>query len=214
MIEPRPPPQPWYEVASSGDGISPESVNIWTVPPTYLHGSTNPAPVSVQDPTKWNGDHVLNGGNKEWAEEDAALHAYNMESWRTKILETQAERQKKQWRLQNTGQKLAKSDGEGGGGGSVRVTPAAGKKNGKARSKKADGLWLGSGADGGKSLRHVEHEIAKMVERDEGGKQDRVVKLEKRNKAMLDAILGKIARLAPKVREARRRHHGRRESDD
>lgn len=28
--------------------------------------------------TVWNGDHVLNGGNKEWAEEDAALHAFNM----------------------------------------------------------------------------------------------------------------------------------------
>ena len=31
-----------------------------------------------QSETKWNGDHVLNGGNKEWAEEDSALHALNM----------------------------------------------------------------------------------------------------------------------------------------
>ena len=31
-----------------------------------------------QDLTKWNGDHALNGGNKEWAEEDGALHAFNM----------------------------------------------------------------------------------------------------------------------------------------
>jgi hypothetical protein len=51
-------------------------------------------PNTFQDPTKWNGDHVLNGGNKEWAEEDAALHAYNMENWRNKILETQLHRQK------------------------------------------------------------------------------------------------------------------------
>jgi hypothetical protein len=27
---------------------------------------------------EWNGDHVLNGGNKEWSEEDAALHAFNL----------------------------------------------------------------------------------------------------------------------------------------
>ena len=27
---------------------------------------------------EWNGDHVLNGGNKEWPEEDAALHAFNL----------------------------------------------------------------------------------------------------------------------------------------
>jgi hypothetical protein len=31
-----------------------------------------------QDVTKWNGDNSLNGGNKEWAEEDGALHAFNM----------------------------------------------------------------------------------------------------------------------------------------
>jgi hypothetical protein len=26
----------------------------------------------------YNGDSTLNGGNKEWEEEDAALHAFNM----------------------------------------------------------------------------------------------------------------------------------------
>ena len=81
---------PWYEVASDGDGLGPESVNMWKVPPvaSFVHPNT------FQDPTKWNGDHVLNGGNKEWAEEDAALHAYNMENWRNKILQTQLHRQK------------------------------------------------------------------------------------------------------------------------
>jgi hypothetical protein len=29
-------------------------------------------------PSVWNGEAALNGGNREWAEEDAALHAYNM----------------------------------------------------------------------------------------------------------------------------------------
>ena len=90
---------PWYEVASAGDGLGPESVNMWKVPPTatFVH------PNAFQDPTKWNGDHVLNGGNKEWAEEDAALHAYNMENWRNKILQTQLSRQKQQYMLMNTG---------------------------------------------------------------------------------------------------------------
>ena len=64
--------QPWYESVSTGDGTGPESVNVWSIPPTISYANT------FQDPTKWNGDHVLNGGNKEWAEEDAALHAYNM----------------------------------------------------------------------------------------------------------------------------------------
>mmetsp|Transcript_32618 Transcript_32618/g.52523 ORF Transcript_32618/g.52523 Transcript_32618/m.52523 type:complete len:275 (+) Transcript_32618:3-827(+) len=90
---------PWYEVASDGDGLGPESVNMWKVPPhaSFVH------PNSFQDPTKWNGDHVLNGGNKEWAEEDGALHAYNMENWRNKILETQLQRQRQQYKLMNTG---------------------------------------------------------------------------------------------------------------
>ena len=192
-------------MASSGDGISPESVNIWTVPPHYLHGSTtNPPPVSVQDPTKWNGDNVLNGGNKEWAEEDAALHAYNMENWRTKILETQADRQKKQWLLQNMGQG---KDHAKGGSATVAVTPAAVTKKAKGSAKKRDVF-------GGQSLRRVEHDIARMVEKHNGRKQDRVMKLEKRNKVKLDAILSKIARLAPKVREARGHRHGGSDSDD
>lgn len=90
---------PWYEVASDGDGLGPESVNMWKVPPhaSFVH------PNAFQDPTKWNGDHVLNGGNKEWAEEDGALHAYNMENWRNKILQTQLSRQRQQYMLMNTG---------------------------------------------------------------------------------------------------------------
>mmetsp|Transcript_22628 Transcript_22628/g.35403 ORF Transcript_22628/g.35403 Transcript_22628/m.35403 type:complete len:257 (+) Transcript_22628:14-784(+) len=112
---------PWYEVASSGDGLGPESVHTWAIPPVY-HAN------SFQDPTKWNGDHVLNGGNKEWAEEDAALHAYNMENWRNKIMETQLQRQKKQASIMNVmsdrdqerlrdtrgSQSLAKSQGSRG----------------------------------------------------------------------------------------------------
>uniref|UniRef100_A0A6T8JX19 Transmembrane protein n=1 Tax=Hemiselmis andersenii TaxID=464988 RepID=A0A6T8JX19_HEMAN len=57
---------------------------------------------SVQKTTVWNGDHVTNGGNKEWAEEDAALHAWNMQNWRNKILDKEIERQAKQWRLMHS----------------------------------------------------------------------------------------------------------------
>ena len=132
---------PWYEVASEGDGMGPESVSYWRLPPKSQlqqaqqavdeqaaaaadralktggasdasQGTSGgaqslggfPAPPNTfQEPTVWKGDHVLNGGNKEWAEEDAAVHAYNMQKWRNKILDTQIERQRRQWRLMHTG---------------------------------------------------------------------------------------------------------------
>lgn len=39
----------------------------------------------AQRTTVWNGDHVTNGGNKQWAEEDQAMHALNMQNWRNKM---------------------------------------------------------------------------------------------------------------------------------
>jgi len=112
---------PWYEVASTGDGMGPETVTYWNLPPKAqmmqaqkADGATdqalagqqalagNPAPPNTfQDPTVWNGDHVLNGGNKEWAQEDGALHAYNMQRWRNKIIGEQIDRQRSQWDLMN-----------------------------------------------------------------------------------------------------------------
>ena len=58
--------------------------------------------MASQDVSKWQGDHVLNGGNKEWEEEDEAMHAYNMQNWRNTILDTEIERQEKQWKLMHT----------------------------------------------------------------------------------------------------------------
>ena len=122
---------PWYEVASTGDGMGPESVTYWKLPPKaqmmeaqkadaeqelasdQIDTSAKPnakaaalggfpaPPNTYQEPTVWNGDHVLNGGNKEWAEEDAALHAYNMQRWRNKIIGEQINRQRSQWDLMN-----------------------------------------------------------------------------------------------------------------
>jgi len=121
---------PWYEVASTGDGMGPETVTYWKLPPkaqmmqaqkanaeelasdqidttakpkakaAALGGFPAP-PNTYQEPTVWKGDHVLNGGNKEWAEEDAALHAYNMQRWRNKIIGEQIDRQRSQWDLMN-----------------------------------------------------------------------------------------------------------------
>jgi len=56
-------------------------------------------PNSYQNPTVWQGDHVLSGGNKEWAEEDAVLHAYNMQRQRNNIIVEQTDRQRSQWDL-------------------------------------------------------------------------------------------------------------------
>jgi len=99
---------PWYEVASEGDGMGPESVSVFRVPPKMALAKADEEKEEMQAPpntfqktTVWNADHVLNGGNKEWAEEDGALHAYNMQRWRGRILDEQIERQKKQWDLMN-----------------------------------------------------------------------------------------------------------------
>lgn len=65
-----PPPQPW--------GAAPVAVG----------------PNAYQYPTVWSGDHVLSGGQPEWAAEDAAQHALNLDNWRIKIL--QAKKQQAQ----------------------------------------------------------------------------------------------------------------------
>lgn len=56
------------QVASEGDGMGPEQVAYWRVPPSIAAAQTEqlsgfPAPPNnFQDPTVWSGDHVLNGG--------------------------------------------------------------------------------------------------------------------------------------------------------
>jgi len=111
---------PWYEVASTGDGMGPETVTYWKLPPKAVFtkaqkmdaaaaakavttGLDAAPPNTYQEQTTWKGDHVLNGGNKEWAEEDAALHAYNMQRWRNQIIREQINRQRSQYDLMNSG---------------------------------------------------------------------------------------------------------------
>ena len=62
-----PPPQPW--------GAPPVAVG----------------PNAYQYATVWQGDHVLSGGQPEWAAEDAAQHALNLDNWRIKILQAKRE---------------------------------------------------------------------------------------------------------------------------
>ena len=58
------------------------------------YGAMYPAPYGApvgmnayQAPTVWQGDHVVSGGQPEWAAEDAAQHALNLANWRIKLLQ-------------------------------------------------------------------------------------------------------------------------------
>lgn len=55
-----------------------------------MYGAPYGAPVGMntyQAPTVWQGDHVVSGGQPEWAAEDAAQHALNLANWRIKLLQ-------------------------------------------------------------------------------------------------------------------------------
>ena len=57
------------------------------------YGAAYGAPVGMnayQAPTVWQGDHVVSGGQPEWAAEDAAQHALNLANWRIKLLQVRA----------------------------------------------------------------------------------------------------------------------------
>ena len=74
-------------------------------PPPQAWGAA-PVPVgpnAYQYATVWDGDHVLSGGQPEWAAEDAAQHALNLDNWRIKILGAK----KEQARLSGEIQKIS-----------------------------------------------------------------------------------------------------------
>jgi len=71
----------------------PMAVPAYIAPPPQPWGA---APVAVgpnayQYATVWQGDHVLSGGQPEWAAEDAAQHALDLDNWRIKILHAKRE---------------------------------------------------------------------------------------------------------------------------
>jgi len=62
-----------------------------------MYGGSYGAPVGMnayQAPTVWQGDHVVSGGQPEWAAEDAAQHALNLANWRIKLLQAKLEQAK------------------------------------------------------------------------------------------------------------------------
>ena len=60
----------------------------WGAPPVPV------GPNAYQYATVWQGDHVLSGGQPEWAAEDAAQHALNLDNWRIKILRAKKQQAK------------------------------------------------------------------------------------------------------------------------
>lgn len=78
-------------------------------------------PNAFQYPTVWSGDHVLSGGQLEWAAEDAAQHALNLDNWRIKILESK----RRQAELQNEIREA--SAGAGLGGSPMRLSQTEGQ---------------------------------------------------------------------------------------
>jgi hypothetical protein len=76
-------------------GVLPASTVYTSYAPAYsmppqMMPAVNPAPQgnAYQYPTVWSGDNVLSGGQLEWAAEDSAQHALNLDNWRIKILES------------------------------------------------------------------------------------------------------------------------------
>jgi hypothetical protein len=58
---------------------------------------------AYQYPTVWEGAHVLSGGEKTWAAEDAAEHALNLANWRIKLLKAHKEQRRIQGELMKVG---------------------------------------------------------------------------------------------------------------
>jgi len=60
----------------------------WGAPPVPV------GPNAYQYATIWDGAHTLAGAQPEWAAEDAAQHALNLDNWRIKILKAKREQAK------------------------------------------------------------------------------------------------------------------------
>lgn len=58
---------------------------------------------AYQYPTVWEGAHVLSGGEKTWAAEDAAEHALDLANWRIKLLKAHKEQRRIQGELMSVG---------------------------------------------------------------------------------------------------------------
>lgn len=64
---------------------------------------------AYQYPTVWSGDHVVSGGQPEWASEDAAQHALNLANWRIKLLQAKLQQAKLASQVMNVGSPLSQT---------------------------------------------------------------------------------------------------------
>jgi len=132
------------------------------VPPKVsLASSAYPAGPVHQDLTKWNGDNALNGGNKEWAEEDGALHAFNMANWRVKILQTQLNKQKMMWQLMHS-VKSGCGHGQSCGHSSADVQLRQAQTESTSDSQQREDSHAHSSQS--KEVRRLEREVKKQAE--------------------------------------------------
>merc|ERR1712216_346690 len=72
----------------------PLAPTVLAPPPVQPYGALPVGPNVYQYPTIWSGDSVLSGGQPEWAAEDAAQHALNLNNWRIKILDAKKQQAK------------------------------------------------------------------------------------------------------------------------
>ena len=126
----------------------PMAVPAYIAPPPQPWGA---APVAVgpnafQYATVWQGDHVLSGGQPEWAAEDAAQHALNLDNWRIKILHAKREQARLNGDIQRiSGSNTDSGNGYGNGYGyrhyeGVGNQPQLQQQNGKRQESKLDKL--------------------------------------------------------------------------
>lgn len=73
------------------------TASTYYMPATMPSYAATGVPNTYQYPTVWSGDHVVSGGQPEWAAEDAAQHALNLANWRIKLLEVSSQ-QTLHWR--------------------------------------------------------------------------------------------------------------------
>lgn len=89
----------------------PLAPTVLAPPPVQPYGALPVGPNVYQYPTIWSGDSVLSGGQPEWAAEDAAQHALNLNNWRIKILDAK----KQQARLNGEIERISGSFTDGPG---------------------------------------------------------------------------------------------------
>jgi len=110
-----------------------------------------------QYPTIWNGGDALSGGNIQWAQEDAAIHAATLQNWRIRILQAKKVQAELSRQLMDA---ATRATTDGAAADAVHTAAGAGRK--KAGKKKGD-KKKGEKKKGGKKLKDVTDAVAKLA---------------------------------------------------